>query len=372
MSTRRHLAFAATAIAVALLASAPPSAGRAAGPADGGAEAPPVDAEPSDAATQPDEIIHSWSLRPTGSPDPTEAGNRSSLSYTADPGSVIEDALTLANHGTVQLTFRIYATDAFNNADGEFDLLPGSESPVDVGTWVALPQEHVTIAPGREVTIPITLTVPADATPGDHIGAVLASNAAVGPTRDGRSVTFDRRTGPRLYLRVNGPLRPGLAVDRVETTYEPALSPLGGSAYVTYRIQNRGNISLGGVVRVSISGPFGIGKHELPPEDLVELLPGQSVDLAADFDGVPAMFVATAKVEVEPSSGEAVQPITASRQASAFAPPVAVLLILVALTFALVARRRYARHRRNVTEGLDGGGTEAESLVDHEREPQPT
>ena len=51
-------------------------------------------------------MIHSWALAPAGSLDPNEAGNRPNLSYTADPGAVVEDAVTLFNYGTAQLTFR--------------------------------------------------------------------------------------------------------------------------------------------------------------------------------------------------------------------------------------------------------------------------
>ncbi len=49
-----------------------------------------------------------------------------------DPATV-EDAVTIFNYGNVQLTFRIYGTDARNNEDGQFDLLPGDDTPTAAG-----------------------------------------------------------------------------------------------------------------------------------------------------------------------------------------------------------------------------------------------
>jgi len=120
--------------------------------------------------------------------DPNEAGNRTALSYDVDPGATITDSVTLYNYGNTQLTFRIYATDAFNNEDGQFDLIPGAEEPTDVGSWVTMPQANITVPPGRQVVLPITLDVPANATAGDHVGAILAANDAEGTGPDGTAL----------------------------------------------------------------------------------------------------------------------------------------------------------------------------------------
>ena len=87
--------------------------------------------------------------------------------------------------------------------------------------------------------MPITITIPEGAAPGDHVGANLASNAAVSTGGDGQTITLDHRTGTRLYLRVNGPLVPELVVADVQTSYSPALNPLGGTAEVTYTVEPR-------------------------------------------------------------------------------------------------------------------------------------
>ncbi len=323
---------------------------------DGDGVPPPVSDESAETEIgkcQPqqagDEIVHSWALAPAGSDNPAEAGNRPNLSFTGDAGSEVPDAVTLYNFSNQQLNFRVYATDAFNNAEGQFDLLPGTEEPTDVGTWVTFAQDLVTVAACEQVTIPITLTIPDNASPGDHTGAVLASNEAVSSGPQGDLVTLDRRTGTRLYVRVGGTLRAELAIEELSTDYRSVLNPLSGSASVSYRIQNRGNVRLSGKHSVSVSGPFGLAKQRVAAADFPELLPGQGVDITTIVDDVPAFGLAFTTVAIEPAAGgDGIVAGDSSRKATTFAPPIAVLLVLLLLLFGLLAKRARRRHRTEV------------------------
>ncbi len=296
-----------------------------------------------------DEIVHSWALAPAGSENPDEAGNRPNLSFTGDSGSKVPDAVTLYNFSNQQLNFRVYATDAFNNAEGQFDLLPGSEEPTDVGTWVSFAQDLITVAACEQVTIPITLTIPDNATPGDHTGAIVASNEAVSSGPQGDLVTLDRRTGTRLYVRVGGPLRAELAIEELSIDYRGAANPLDGSASVSYRIQNRGNVRLGGSHSVSISGPFGLARKRAPAADFPELLPGQGVEITTIVDHVPALGLSFTSVAVDPAAGgDGVVAGGSSRKATTIALPISVLVVLLLLLFGVLARRAHRRHRSAV------------------------
>lgn len=336
MLTRRRLLFAATAITVALGALTPAS----------GAQDPPIDP-----GAQPVEegVVHSWALVPAGSADPTQPGDRTTLTYEVAAGAELDDAVTLFNYSNVQLNFTVYGTDAFNNEDGAFDLLPGDEEPEDVGSWITLVQENVTVPARSQATIPITLKVPADASPGDHVGAIVASSIAQGMGEDGKVVNLDRRTGSRVYLRVDGPLEPELVVESVKTTYEPALNPMDGTADVTYRIRNRGNVRLHGSHNVSVSGILGIGKKSTKVEELPELLPGEDFTVTATFDGLPATGLAFTDVHLTPESieGDDADLSSANRRAIALAPPLTVIMGALAIWLALYARRAFRRHRRD-------------------------
>jgi len=317
---------------------------------------------PTDPSLQ-DGIQESWALAPGGSPNPDEAGNRPELSYQAAPGAELDDYVTVFNYGNVTETFHIYATDAFNNAEGKFDLLPGDQQPVDAGSWVQLPQAMVTVPPGKQVAMPITIKIPADATPGDHTGAVLAASETTGTGPDGKTVTLDRRTGTRLYIRVAGPVQAQLAVTNVSTDYHHGANPLGGSATVTFRVENTGNVRLGGTASVSVAGPFGLAERTVTLPDFAELLPGQRLTLTAEVKDVAALMLDSTTVRIEPSGVSDVGAVaTASGSDLTFAPPLALLVVLLLLIAYVVVRRR--RRRRDA-------GESAQEPRANERELQP-
>ena len=332
-----------------------------------GAQQP--DETPPDETTAVDgeRFTHSWSLSPARSADPDLPGNRPVLVYDVAPGTTIQDAVTLSNRGNVQLDFDLYATDAFNTADGGFGLLPAEESPADVGSWVELGQDGVTVPPGMAVTIPMTITVPADARPGDHVGAVLAGSPAPGRGPDGAVVSIDRRTGTRIYLRVQGELVQDLDVGDIRTTYTPSINPMSGSAQVDYRVENRGNVRMAGRHVVTVAGPFGLAGSQSDVLDLPELLPGESVELSTTVDGVPAAFVASATVRIEPEAAEGATDAPVSERSNAtVAVPVTLLALLAVAALGWFAWRSYRRHgqpppgrgrgREPAPEGPPSGG----------------
>lgn len=360
----------AAAFAVAFLASGAAAASTtSAGPMS--ASVPPPVPTPESTVEEGElpEVVESWSLAPAGSLDGDQAGNRPDLSYLAAPGTVIDDAVIVYNFGNVPMNFRIYATDAFNNDEGQFDLLPGDQPPVDAGSWVTVAQENISLLPGKQATIPITVRVPLDAAPGDHAGAVVASSVSVSDNGDGQVVNVDRRTGTRLYIQVSGELTPELALAGVQSDYRQALNPFGGSAEVTFRVENRGNMRLGGTPTISIAGPFGLGERTLVLDELVELLPGEDVTVTATVDDVPALLLESVKVSVEPpAAAKAAGAATVVGTDRMFAPPVALLLVLLAGLFGMLAWRAYRRHRGDAALHGDQSGGEP---IERDREPQP-
>ncbi len=322
----------------------------------------------------PVELVQSWTLTPGGSANGDEIGTRPNLTYQLAPGAVATDTVIVYNLGNVPLDFRVYATDAFNNADGEFDLLPGEQPPVDAGSWVTFAQSGITLPPGKQATIPVTITVPPDATPGDHVGAIVASNVVVNDNGGGQVVNVDRRTGTRLYIQVDGPLTPELAITDLQTEYHHELNSLSGSADISFRIENRGNVRLQGTPKFSMAGPLGLGKQTVTLPEVSELLPGQHVDLKASLAGVPALFLDSTEVSIIPTGAAAADAGAAKGSDTTFAPPITVLLVAIALLCGWMALRAYRRHRRAAVGAPTTGTLPASQQPDADRvivlEPQ--
>jgi len=337
-----------------------------------GATVPPTSTVPPGTETpqsdQGQQVTESWALTPAASADPDAAGNRSELTYLADPGAVIQDAVTVFNFGSVQENFQVYATDAFNNNEGQFDVLPADKTPTDVGTWVKFSQEAITVPPGKQATIPIAITIPRDASAGDHVGAIVASSPTSGTDALGNVVTFDRRTGSRMYVRVNGPLTAELAVTNVDATFDHSISPLGGTARVKYRVENRGNVRLAGTATLSVAGPFGIGEKKVALPNMPELLPGQDITVTADVHDVPELFLGFTAVRVEPAQATGVDGKVSEKRDLSFVPPVAVLLVLLVAVIALLVWRRVRRGRAD--DSSSGAGADALLQPDRLLEPQ--
>jgi hypothetical protein len=325
---------------------------------------------PAQATTQE---IDSFALAPTGS-DPSQPGSRPYLSYSLAPGATQTDSVTLWNYGNSQLTFHVYSPDAFNNIDGAFALQDGKKPARDAGAWVKLERNYVTLPPGTKTDIAVTMTVPQNASPGDHTAAIVASNQTPGSTAEGKHVLIDRRTGSRLYVRVTGPVNPAIAVENMSSVYHPALNPLDGKLDVTYTVRNTGNVRLGAHQKIEVHDLFGsvasrascptltadagakaraaaktaAADHCVP--DLPELLPGNAVTRSAEFTGVAATVRVTGEVTLVPfaapgATGAKLPKLSAtSASKGAWAIPWALVVLLVLLGAVIwFARRRRAR-----------------------------
>jgi hypothetical protein len=116
-----------------------------------------------------------------------------------------------------------------------------------------------------------------------------------------QQVAVNFRTGSRVYLRVAGPLKPGLAVQNLTASYKTNLNPIGaGSADVAYRVSNVGNVRLAAQQSVVVVTPWGMKRAAKAVVNVPELLPGQFVDLKATVPNVLPAIRLKATVEVDP------------------------------------------------------------------------
>jgi hypothetical protein len=339
----------------------------AAGPAV--ASAPAAVASPVVAATGD----VTWSLAPADGPLGT---GRANFAYEVAPGDVVHDAVVVTNLTDAELPLDAYATDAFTTPAGHLDLLPADAPAAGLGNWLTLdvPGDDVVVGPRASLTVPFTIAVPADASPGDHAAGVVTSylSAATGAT-----VARDNRLALRVHARVAGELVPGLRVDDVRVRYQGTANPAGsGRAVVTYTVTNTGNVRVLPVASVGVAGPGGVGARDVVTE-LPEVLAGSTVEAAVEVPGVLPAFVLTATVAV---TGETVGigggDLAADRAAASVAavPWSALALLLVVVAGAVVVGLRGGgRVRRAAADGAaaDGAGADGEDRPDDDAPTAP-
>ncbi|MEV6164030.1 DUF916 domain-containing protein [Streptomyces sp. NPDC052052] len=232
----------------------------------------------------------SWSVYPATA----GTGQRPYFYLSADPGATLHDKVTVTNKTDQPRTFRLYAADAYNTArDGGFAVRSRQEKQSSVGAWARTDRDRVTVKPHGSVLVPLTITVPEDAEPGDHPGALVALDEHVDSADAGAvAVGIQQAVGARIYLRVNGPTMPALSVDDVTVEHTQPLVPGTGSsrAVISYTLHNRGNVTLNPKVALRAEGLFG---RTLLARDLKkvpsELLPRQKVRLTEQWAGAPQL-----------------------------------------------------------------------------------
>lgn len=290
--------------------------------------------------------------------EPASAGGpdgRSKFSFGVTPGGVLNDYAALVNYSSQPLSLQVYATDAIETSGGGFGLLTAATKPTGVGSWISIPAGDATVSvppessssPGH-VVIPLSVHVPANASPGDYVGGLVASLQTVGTNASGQSVVLDQRIGSRVFVTVSGPAKPALVVSDVSASYEGTVNPFGkGTVDVSYVVRNTGNEDLSVTQSVAVSQMV-VSNGQAKVRSIPLLLPGASVTEHTVVTGLWPQFLLRATVTAvgHPPPGSGAPSVTATAGASLWAVPWP-LIVLVVLVLALwyVARRLRRRPR---------------------------
>lgn len=319
----------------------------------------PTQVDDDSAGDDTTESTLTWSVRPTPTDDQPDRPN---FQFDLEPGSTVRDSLRVRNYGTEPLSLTVYPSDALTTATGAMDLLPASETPTDLGAWVMLDGPGNITVPAQDIVdVPFTLTVPPNATPGDHSGGIVTSYVSPADGGD-QTVVVDRRLVNRVQVRVAGELDPQLTVSDVTVDYRGTANPFGtGTATVRYTVTNTGNVRLTADQTVRVSGRFGLPGREVVLEPLPELLPGNSLQYVAEVNDVWPVLRANATVSLTPTAaraGDVIDPDTAgvTVTAATWAIPWTFLFLLATVVllpvWVLWSRRRRTRQHDRVMEQM--------------------
>jgi hypothetical protein len=275
----------------------------------------------------------SWSVAPAGE---TGADGRRWAEHTLDPGQTITDHLALRNLSDVEVTFTLAAADGYFTSTGRFNMLDSGTPSADAGTWISIP-ERLSVAAGETTIVPYVITVPDNATPGDHAAGVAASVVSTGTIADGAQVGVESRVGFRVLTRVTGELDPSLTLADLEGRYEQNWNPFQpGRVVLDYATQNSGNVQLS----------FSDSLDGATPADRGDLLPGESRDISVVRSQVWPLGPVTLELVVSPIQPGGVGVDAIRKTVTVWAPPLPQLAVLVGLALILVGVRWGSAQRR--------------------------
>lgn len=237
-----------------------------------------LSAAPANAATN-----GGWSVFPTTLPGHQ---TRAYFLVALKPDVPYSDSVTIANETSGSLTFNLYAAAAYNTANGAYTAYPRTTPKTGVAQWIHLPVSRVTVEGLHQVNVPFVIVPPANATPGDHFGSIIAENVVGKPQGKGRvRVTVLQAVGSRLYSQVSGPIQRSMQISHIDITSSGGTSELfGGSVNGTVKVSltNTGNAAISPHLTGTISPLIG-SSQVLKPLQMDVVLPGNTVTATLPF-----------------------------------------------------------------------------------------
>ena len=215
---------------------------------------------------------------PTPEPTPTPAGNGISLAparleLEMQPGTETTVVVNLDYHsvGNNPQPVRIVASlnDWTIDRDGQVRFERANTLPNSASSWLIYSPAETTVIPGNLHAIRVTVSVPKDATAGDHLTALIIEqrpdNIKLNENR--RQMVIRYRMAAVFYIKVPQ-LRRQASLEslRAEATADQVV--------VTPLLKNAGNTVIRPLTSLKVTDASGVAVAELPQKESLPLLGG--------------------------------------------------------------------------------------------------
>jgi Bacterial protein of unknown function (DUF916). len=190
------------------------------------------------------------------------------------PATVVQNSLRLINMDTHSGTVKLYPVDAFTDPTGGTDYYANKDARHDVGAWIKLSRQQVTLSPGQIIDVPFKVVIPDHVRSGQHVGGIVAQDLATQVfSSKNKKIHLTLQQRRILAVQVNLPGRPveqlvatGIRFDKA-STYQRVLTVL----------RNTGNMMIKPIGNLRISDLHG---HLLQSQEvhIQTFLPQTSID----------------------------------------------------------------------------------------------
>jgi hypothetical protein len=254
--------------------------------------------------------------------------------FTLAPGETGRTKARIINTASVPQTVRLYIADLTFGSDGTATIPQGPSQ--DVGLWGKFEQESVTLAPKQEGRFPFSLSVPAAAEPGDHVGVVVAESEAGSTDPNGFKVV--KRIATRLYVTVPGDATKSYSMIKLSKKLTSTWWPT--KIEVTTLLRNTGR------VRIHPNVLVGGNKAKGAPTLLARSVEGYTGAVHVPFYGGPV------KVPVTVNSDAGAKSVSTSMFVIPWGPLAMIPLTMAALFLVRMLWRLRTRKMRGLQADL--------------------
>jgi len=189
------------------------------------------------------------------------------------PGSETTVVVSLDYHTTADNSQPVRIVASLNDwtidRDGQVRFEKANTLPNSASSWLIHSPAETLVVPGNLHAIRVTITVPKDATPGDHLTSLIVEQRAdtLKLNQNRRQVVIRYRMAAVFYIKVPQLRRQGsLESLRAEST--------GNQVTVTPLLKNGGNSVVRPLTSVKITDANGVAVAELPQKESLPLLGG--------------------------------------------------------------------------------------------------
>lgn len=158
------------------------------------------------------------------------------------------------------------------NRKGELGFFKAATQPKSAAPWIIYSPAEVTVQPGQTHSIRVTISVPKDAAPGDHLAALIVEQRpdTIKLNRNARQMVMRFRMASMFYITVPQATRRGTL-----TNLQAAIDAKG--IIVTPTLKNEGNSVVRPIFSIRIVDASGHTRAELSERESLPLLGGSEM-----------------------------------------------------------------------------------------------
>ncbi len=191
--------------------------------------------------------------------------------YDVAGADVITDGIKVVNNTDTTKTLAVYPVDSQTSSDGAFACAQKVDPRKEVGNWIKLAQNQVTLQANSVQVIPFTITVPSNVKAGEHNGCIVVQDADPPTKKSGNGIVLSFRSALRVAVTTPGALSANLSFVDVKS-HDINKTTLGISPI----LQNNGNVSADANINVEFRGIFGLHYPFVSVGGQFPAFPGQS------------------------------------------------------------------------------------------------
>lgn len=169
--------------------------------------------------------------------------------FAGKPGSTVYGKVQVINVGTKPGTTSLYAVDATTGATSGAVYRSQQEPRRGVGKWIELGSSTIELGPGQSRVVPFSVQVPSGATPGQHLGGIVAQRftkiagnqaASEDEQKNGFRVKVQALSVLAVQVNLPGPERVKMTLTGIKVGNQP------GHQSLLLGIGNPGNVLVKG------------------------------------------------------------------------------------------------------------------------------